>query len=60
MATISSVGGVQYIVDAPAGETIHEHDSEINKDQIKFYIPEYISGLLLHLICTFCVCFNRK
>ena len=34
MATISSVGGVQYIGDAPAGETIHEHDSEINKDQI--------------------------
>ena len=34
MATITSVGGVQYIGDAPAGETIHEHDSEINKDQI--------------------------
>jgi hypothetical protein len=28
------VGGVQYIGDAPAGETIHEHDTEINKDQI--------------------------
>ena len=34
MATISSVGGVQYIGDAPAGETIHEHESEINKHQI--------------------------
>jgi len=34
MATITSVGGVQYIGDAPAGETIHEHDTEINKDQI--------------------------
>ena len=34
MATITSVGGVQYIGDSPSGETIHDHDSEINKDQI--------------------------
>ena len=34
MATITSVGGVQYSGDSPSGETIHDHDSEINKDQI--------------------------
>lgn len=34
MATITSVGGVQYIGDTPASEKIYEHDSEINLDQI--------------------------
>ena len=34
MAVIQSVGGVQYIGDTPPGEKIHEHDSEINLDQI--------------------------
>ena len=34
MASSERVGGILYIGDAPAGETIPEHDSQIDTNQI--------------------------